>query len=317
MSVESIEQHPFGGNSAAAPPPVYVACSTKRARRKRADMDAIRAIIHKVVKADPPMTVRQVFYQLVVRGVIEKSEAEYQQTVIRLLTDMRLDGTLPFAWIVDESRRRRVTQTFDSVDDALVSTAKFYRRSALRVCDDYLEIWCEKEALSGALWEATSEYDVPLLVSKGMPSITLLYGTAQQIARAARAGKHSFIYQFGDHDPSGVLIPRTIASRLNELCEKLRCRAPVVKRIALTESHINEFNLPTRPTKRDGNRHAQSFEGNSVELDALPPRELRRMVTEVIERHISQRALDTVRAAEESERDIIYALRNQMPEARP
>jgi hypothetical protein len=28
--------------------------------------------------------------------------------------------------------------------------------------------------------------------------------------------------------------------------------------------------LPTRPTKREGNRHADSFEGENVELDALP-----------------------------------------------
>ena len=52
------------------------------------------------------MTVRQVFYQLVVRGVIEKTEAEYQGTVIRLLTEMRLDASIPFDWIVDESRSK-------------------------------------------------------------------------------------------------------------------------------------------------------------------------------------------------------------------
>ena len=48
------------------------------------------------------MTVRQVFYQLVARTVVEKSETDYQGIVIRLMTDMRLDGTLPFAWVVDE-----------------------------------------------------------------------------------------------------------------------------------------------------------------------------------------------------------------------
>jgi hypothetical protein len=113
------------------------------------------------------MTVRQVFYQLVVRGVIEKTEKEYQRTVIRLLTDMRLNDELPFDWIVDESRRRRCTQTHADIEAALEHTAKFYRRSALEDCGDYLEIWCEKEALAGAIWEAAKRYDVPVIVSKG------------------------------------------------------------------------------------------------------------------------------------------------------
>src|SRR5262245_42647591 len=120
------------------------------------------------------MTVRQVFYQLVVRGAIEKTEEEYQGTVIGLPTEMRIEEQLPFDSIVDESRRRRITRTYNNIADAARDTAEFYRRSALRECPDYIEIWVEKEALSGVLWDVTSEYDVPLLVSKGMPSLTQL-----------------------------------------------------------------------------------------------------------------------------------------------
>ena len=101
----------------------------KRVRRSGADIQSIRDAIVSVLD-DQPMTVRQVFYQLVVRGVIEKTEAQYQSTVIRLLTEMRMDGTISFSWIVDESRRRRVTQTFDGIESALAHTARFYRRSA-------------------------------------------------------------------------------------------------------------------------------------------------------------------------------------------
>src|SRR5262249_17221194 len=153
-------------------------------------------------------------------------------------------------------RRVRVTQTFDSITDALEHTAKFYRRSALAQSPDYVEIWCEKDALAGVLWDVTSDYDVPLMVSRGMPSLTFLHGSAQEIYRAAEQGKQSYIYQFGDHDPSGVLIPQTIERRLNEMCERLDCPAPIVERVALTEDQIEEFDLPTRPTKRRGNSHA-------------------------------------------------------------
>jgi hypothetical protein len=153
----------------------YQACPT---RRTKAEIVAIRKAIKAVIGDDPPMTVRQVFYQLVARGVIEKTEAEYQSTVIRLMAEVRLEGGLRWDWVVDESRRVRLTETFDSITDAIESTAKFYRRSALKQASDYLEIWVEKDALAGSLWDVTSEYDVPLMVSRGMPSLTFLHGFA-------------------------------------------------------------------------------------------------------------------------------------------
>jgi hypothetical protein len=280
----------------------YRACPT---RRTKADIAAIRDTIIAVVKEDPPMTVRQVFYLLVARGAIEKSEEQYQGTVIRLMTEMRLSGDLAYDQVVDESRRVRITQTFNNVADAVAYTAEFYRRSALAQSDDYLEIWCEKDALAGALWDVTSDYDVPLMVSRGMPSLTFLHGSAQAIRRAAKHGKRSYIYQFGDHDPSGVLIPQTIERRLIEMCEQLNCPPPCVKRVALTEAQIKRYKLPTRPTKREGNRHAVDFVGRSVELDALPPRVLRDIARKVIERHISAAQTNALRAAEDSERELL------------
>lgn len=295
----------------ATPHETYRACPIKRGRRSRAEIADIKSAIYDAIKPQKPMTVRQVFYQLVVRGIVDKTENEYQRTVIRLLTEMRLAGELPFDWIIDESRRRRITRTFNNVAEALEDTARYYRRSALRDADDYIEIWCEKDALAGLLWDVAGVYDVPLLVSRGMPSITFVHGTAVQISNAATAGKVSYIYQFGDHDPSGVLIPQAIKSRLTEFCEKFRCAPPIVERVALAKEQIKEFDLPTRPTKREGNRHTGDFEGDSVELDALPPDELRSLVQEVIERHISPRALQVTRVAEESEREFLDALAAQ------
>jgi light-regulated signal transduction histidine kinase (bacteriophytochrome) len=45
-----------------------------------------------VIAENQPMTVRQVFYQAVSRRLIEKTEAQYKNTVVRLLTDMRIAG---------------------------------------------------------------------------------------------------------------------------------------------------------------------------------------------------------------------------------
>ena len=173
-------------------------------------MVAVRAAIKSVLAADHPQTVRQVFYQLVTQGAVEKTEGEYQRTVIRLLSEMRLDSQISWEWIIDESRRTRTTRTFDNIGAALADTAKYYQRSALRESDVYIEIWSEKEALSGIIWDEAGEYDVPVVVSKGMPSLTQVYGGFINIQRAAEAGKDSYLYQFGDHDPTGCLIPKSI-----------------------------------------------------------------------------------------------------------
>jgi hypothetical protein len=267
-------------------------------------MDEIRQAIIDIVKENRPMTVRQVFYQLVVRDLIEKTENEYKMTVVRLLIDLRMSDKVSFEDIIDDSRRRRENQTFDSIADAARDTARFYRRNALSTCPDYVEIWCEKEALMGIIENVAGDYDVPIIPSKGMASLTQLYETSEYIARAAHHGKRTYIYQFGDHDPTGVKIPQAMERRLDELCdEKWDCPYPIIERVALTEEQIEDYDLPTRPTKREGNRHAKDFEGDSVELDALPPDVLRGLVKECIEQHISEHELSALRAAEESERE--------------
>jgi hypothetical protein len=283
----------------------YRACSIKRPRRTKTQVEAIRAAILAVLEADNPQTVRQVFYQLVTRGVIEKSEKEYQQVVIRLLTEMRLEGQVDWDSIIDTSREAQVTRTFESIGEALEDTAKFYRRSALRDCSSYIEIWCEKAALAGIIWDVASDYDVPVVPSKGMPSLTLVYNSFTNIFRAHIAGKRSYLYQFGDHDPTGVIIPRSLEARLNEFCERYHCGRPIIERVALTEKQIRKYRLPTRPTKRQGNRHSNAFVGDSVELDALPSSVLRDLVRRCIERHIDTNQIAILREAEASERNVI------------
>jgi hypothetical protein len=169
----------------------------------------------------------------------------------------------------------------------------------------YVEIWSEKEALSGVIWDAASDYDVPVVVSKGVPSLTQVYGSFENIYAAAEAGKQSYLYQFGDHDPSGCMIPKALERRLRQFCDKYDCAYPIVMRIALTPAQIRKYQLPTRPTKRAGNSHAKSFRGRSTELDALPNRVLRRLVRACIERHIPAGQVTALRAAEESERSIL------------
>ncbi len=268
-------------------------------------MDVIREGLWNIVAQGRPMTVRQVFYQAVARGLVAKTESEYKYTVGRLLTEMRLSDdpfalSIPFDWIADNTRWMRKPRSWSSVEDVLRETAQFYRRRLWDEQDAYVEIWLEKEALAGVVYPITEEWDVPLMVTRGYPSISYLHIAAEAITAA---GKPAYIYYFGDHDPSGVDISRNVEGRLRQFT----WANIVFERVAVTAGQVVEWSLPTRPTKKSDTR-SKSFAGDSVELDAIPPDELRNLVRACIERHIDRHRLDVTLAAEKSEREVLMEI---------
>jgi hypothetical protein len=275
--------------------PSYRAKSIKRNRRTKADISKVRDAIFDLLAEDNPQTVRQVFYAMTVRGVVQKLEKEYKQTVLRLLGEMREDGDIPFHWIADNTRWMRKPSTFDGLHDLLNSTAQHYRRSLWTDAEDYVEVWCEKDALAGVIMESTEPYDVPLMVARGYASLSFLHSAAKAIE--AR-DKSAYIYHFGDLYPSGVDAARDIGAKLQRYAPDADIH---FERIAVTREQVERWDLPTRPTKEDDPR-AKKFEGTSVELDAIPAHDLRALVTECIERHVDQDELRILRVAEESER---------------
>src|SRR5690606_2999373 len=118
---------------------------------------------------------------------------------------------LPYEWIVDSTRWQRKPSSYCGLESVLAHTARFYRRDLWDQMDAYVEIWCEKDALSGVLYQVTGAWDVPLMVSRGFASHTYLYEAAQAIEAA---DKPTYLYFFGDHDPSGVHIDRSIEREL-------------------------------------------------------------------------------------------------------
>lgn len=296
----------------------YRSSPTKRARRTRADIDIIKAAIVAALEADEPMTVRQVFYRLVSVGAIAKTEAEYKRTVCRLLAEMRRDGTIPYGWIADSTRWMRKPRTFDSAEDALRETARLYRRNVWRDLQDYVELWCEKDALAGVLFDVTAEYDVPLMVTRGYPSLTYLHDAAEEMAGQIKHHKLVTIYYFGDYDPSGMDISRNVEEQLDEFIAKRLGRVSTAfnfefsfERVAVNPDQIEIYGLTTRPTKSTDSR-SRGFDGESVELDAIAPGDLRGLVRDAIEDHLPAGALDAVRLAEASEREILTRIATTM-----
>ncbi len=272
-------------------------------RRNRREIAAIKEAIYVALMEDAPMTVRQVFYRLVSNGVIGKTEGEYKSTVVRLLTRMRLSGEIPFSWIADNTRWMRKPRTWSSLESMLARTAEAYRRDVWDNQDVYVEVWTEKDAIAGILSEVTMAWDVPLMVVRGFSSITFLHSAAQSIAAT---GKPAYLYYFGDYDPSGLVIPQKVEQRLREF-------APYADiefvRVAVNEEQIAEMKLPTRPTKKTDSR-SKNFIGESVEVDAIPPKVLRVIVEDCITQHVDDDAYNVLLAAEESEKASLMNLIN-------
>jgi hypothetical protein len=303
-------------------------------------MDAIRVAIYKALEADQPMTVRQVFYRLTSQGVIPKLESEYNQTVVRLLGEMRRDGSIPFEWLADATRWMRKPTTYSSMEEALRNTAQAYRRDLWNDGSEYVEIWLEKEALAGVLVDVTDPWDVPLMVTRGYSSISYLHSAAKTIYERAKQGKRTTLYYFGDRDPSGVDIDRAIRQGIGESLLTLEMAAAAAadrdlplragwhlisslfgaegdqaeakegafesyasfERVAVTEEQIAEWDLQTRPTKPKDTRAKKFGDKVSVELDAIPPGELRRLAEETINRHVDRARLKVLQLAEAEER---------------
>jgi hypothetical protein len=77
------------------------------------------------------------------------------------------------------------------------------------------------------------------------------------------------------------------------------------ERPAVTRAQVEEWNLPTRPTKMTDTRAKKFGSATSVELDAIPARKLRELVRGCIERHVDQDQLKILKVAEDSERDLL------------
>ena len=234
-----------------APEHVYPASQIKRHRSTKAEVERRRVALLAIVARMRPMTVRQVFYQATVLGLVDKSEAGYAEVQTDLVL-MRRSGMLPYAWLADNTRWQRKPDTFGSIEEALADTARFYRKALWRNADAYVEIWLEKDALAGVVYPVTEQYDVPLMVARGYASLSFLHSAADHISGL---DVPTYIYHLGDHDPSGVNAGENIEQTLRELAPEAEI---TFARVAVTPRQIATLNLPSRPTKATDTRAATS-----------------------------------------------------------
>jgi hypothetical protein len=295
----------MSGGCAMTPPYPTSQLNGRRRRSTKAELDEIDTAIYQIALVERPVTVRGLFYRLVSRGLVPKTDKPGKVTgtpsgygiAQREALKMRRSGDLPYGWITDGSRLCLRPDTWSSAKAALQNTAKMYRQALWLQQGVHVEVWCEKDAIRGVIYPVTDEYDVPLLISRGFSSETFLYETAEAIDNE---GNPAIIYQLGDHDRDGVRAWEHIKRKLREFIDP--SIDMTFERIAVTPDQITELDLPTRPDK------TESGFGPCVEVDAIRSNTLREMVRAAIEDHIDPEAKRITEIAERSERQILHRL---------
>ena len=273
----------------------------KKHRRSQAELNILDGLIFALLFNDHPQSVRHVFYRVVssYESGVDKTENGYD-LIQRRCALLRRRGAIPYGWISDATRRGFHVHTFEHGGDLIAAFAGLYRVNVWESADTYVEVWTESRSMSGVIQDDCKKLGVSLYPAGGFTSLTLAHEAAEGIEAEANGRPVRIIY-IGDFDPAGVLIDVDIISKLRGHLPDLDIQEV---RIAVTAEQAKD--LPSRPRKASERRRLDIL--RTVEAEAMPAAALRAMLRETVESYLPAGALQSVQAAEESEREGLAVL---------
>jgi len=259
-----------------------------------------------------PLTLRQIFYQMVGAGHIPNKQTEYQMLSV-LLTNARYDGLIP--WEVMEDRVRRYvdlsgyTDAQSFVEGTTGAWLNLFNRNLMQTQDIHIELWTEKDALSSLFERVCKPYTVPVQVCRGFNSTTFMNMFRDRVPEEETVA----VLYFGDFDPSGMYMSeRDLPERFSE-----RLGLDIdTERIALNAGDPQRFNLFSDPDsfKRTDPRAkwfiAEGYGDIGYELDALSPGQLEQIVQDAIEARIDIDLYHEQQQLETADRNLLDGVKN-------
>lgn len=243
-------------------------------------IETANSIITEYQNAGYTLTLRQLYYQFVARGLIENSERSYKN-LGTVVTDGRMAGYID--WDGIEDRGRGIKPWLIEEDEQAVfheiernfALDKWARQNV------YVEVWVEKEALASVVERPCGRWSVPYMPCKGYLSASEAWRAGQRYEEKVNQGRHCVLIHLGDHDPSGIDMTRDNDDRLALFAgERID-----VRRIALNMDQVQQYNPPPNPAKITDSRatdYIAKYGRTSWELDALQPQVLDRLVDDEI-----------------------------------
>ena len=275
------------------------------------------------------LTLRQLYYQFVARGLIPNKQSEYSR-LGDIVSDARMAGMIDWHRIIDRGRYLRDLSHWATPADIIKSSAYQYRVDKWDDQPYRVEVWIEKDALVGVIAGVCQAEDVPFFSCRGYTSSSEMWAASQRIIGHLASGQKVRILHLGDHDPSGIDMTRDITDRLGlfvvshavwgeiegHVGEEIE-NAPwdwldehfKVDRLALNMDQVREHNPPPNPAKITDSRAAGYIAQHgreSWELDALPPDVMGALIQDAI---LDLRDADRWQAAEKREQEQRDALK--------
>jgi hypothetical protein len=283
---------------AGAAPEAAMTATTMRGEGRKT-LALRQVILEELAAYDGAMSSRQVFYRCVSRGAVQNNKAG-TRAVLRMVLNMRRDGSIPYSRIVDRTRRKHHTEGWDGLQEVIESAGNVYRRDLWADQDTVVMIACEKAALEGIFSTIVDEYGASLWTLRGFGSESFEYEWAEEIKELNRNGQSVAITYFGDFDPSGLMIEETTRRKLEEFRADFEW-----ERGGLLASDFEDFDLVRIPVKRTDSRakgFLSQFGDSGAELDALSPAELEERIQAAITKHINMKTWLAGRRTEALER---------------
>lgn len=250
-----------------------------------ASMDIIRtaeAICDEYAGQGYDLTLRQLYYQFVARGLLANRQTEYKR-LGSIVNDARLAGLIDWSHVVDRTRNLMALNHWGTPEDIISASAAQFRTDRWADQPYWVEVWVEKDALTGVIGQTADRLDVPWFSCRGYTSQSELWGAAMRHRRHERTGQKVIVIHLGDHDPSGIDMSRDIADRL-----ALFGASTEVQRIALNMPQVLQYDPPPNPAKLTDSRaegYIAAHGESSWELDALDPTVLDALITQAVEDH--------------------------------
>ncbi|KKN88659.1 hypothetical protein LCGC14_0245500 [marine sediment metagenome] len=210
-----------------------------------ARLDMVNGIINDYIEKGYNLTLRQLYYRLVTMKEISNKVTEYNR-LGSLLTKGRLSGLVDWTAIEDRVRRPRIPYAVSDPKEAIENEHDVYRLDRMEGQSEYIEVWTEKDALSGILYPVTSKYHINLMVNRGYTSITAIYEGFERMYYYLRIGIPVRIIYMGDHDPSGIDMIRDIEDRLLTMMSGARVMRDferVLNKYITTEEYEEDMEL--------------------------------------------------------------------------
>jgi len=274
-------------------------------------IDQANAIIEEMQAKGYNLTLRQLYYQFVARGLISNTMQSYKR-LGKIVSNGRLAGLIDWTAIVDRTRNIKHNSHWTGPGQILMGAAAGYRRDVWQDQPFAIEVWIEKEALIGVIERPCADLDITFFACRGYVSLSELRQAGE---RAKNRPNPTVIIHLGDHDPSGMDMTRNNQESLTLFAEQMA--GVTVSRIALNMDQVDEHNPPPNPAKLSDSRaqdYIARFGNDSWELDALEPELIDQLIRDEVAKYLDQDLMDQAKQRQETERQELYKLADNYQE---